>query len=462
MSSLSPSPHTTLHVEHAAALKDSAPAPDAGAAFVLESKGTWWHAGFHLTTAIMGPTVLTLPYALRGMGWWLGLASLTVVAAVTFYAYLLMSRVLDHCEGHGRRHIRFRELAADVLGSGFMFYFVVCVQTTINTGVAIGSILLAGDCLEIMYSSLFPNGPLKLYHFIIVVTVVLILLSQLPSFHSLRHINLASLLLSLGYTFFVVVGCIRAGVSRNAPPKDYSLSSSKSERSFDAFTSISILATVFGNGILPEIQATLAPPAAGKMVKGLIMCYWVIFFAFYSTAISGYWAFGKQVSSNVLKSLMPDNGPSLAPTWLLGITVIFVLLQLLAIGLVYSQVAYEIMEKNSADAKQGKFSKRNLIPRIILRTLYMVFCAFVAAMLPFFGDIAAVVGAIGFIPLDFVLPMLLYNMALRPRMSSPVYWVNVSVMVLFTGVGITGAFSSIRKLVLDANQFKLFSNNVVD
>lgn len=70
------------------------------------------------------------------------------------------------------------------------------------------------------------------------------------------------------------------------------------------------------------------------MVKGLIMCYWVIFFAFYSTAISGYWAFGKQVSSNVLKSLMPDNGPSLAPTWLLGITVIFVLLQLLAIGLV--------------------------------------------------------------------------------------------------------------------------------
>lgn len=78
--------------------------------------GTWWHAGFHLTTAIMGPTVLTLPYALRGMGWWLGLASLTVVAAVTFYAYLLMSRVLDHCEGHGRRHIRFRELAADVLG----------------------------------------------------------------------------------------------------------------------------------------------------------------------------------------------------------------------------------------------------------------------------------------------------------------------------------------------------------
>ncbi|KAM0908419.1 hypothetical protein ACQ4PT_015481 [Festuca glaucescens] len=128
------------------------PAPgadaDAGAAFVLESKGTWWHAGFHLTTAIVGPTVLTLPYALRGMGWALGLTALSLIAAVTFYEYSLMSRVLDHCEARGRRHIRFRELAADVLGSGWMFYFVVIVQTTINTGVSIGSILLAADCIE--------------------------------------------------------------------------------------------------------------------------------------------------------------------------------------------------------------------------------------------------------------------------------------------------------------------------
>jgi len=29
-----------------------------------------------------------------------------------------------------------------------MFYFVVTVQTAINTGVSIGAILLAADCLE--------------------------------------------------------------------------------------------------------------------------------------------------------------------------------------------------------------------------------------------------------------------------------------------------------------------------
>lgn len=62
-----------------------------------------------------------------------------------------------------------------------------------------------------MYSDLYPNGSLKLYEFIAMVTVVMIVLSQLPTFHSLRHINLVSLLLSLGYTFLVVGACINAG-----------------------------------------------------------------------------------------------------------------------------------------------------------------------------------------------------------------------------------------------------------
>ncbi|KAJ9706146.1 hypothetical protein PVL29_001618 [Vitis rotundifolia] len=435
---------------------------DAGAVFVLESKGTWWHAGFHLTTAIVGPTILTLPYAFRGLGWGLGFLCLTTMGLVTFYSYYLMSKVLDHCEKAGRRHIRFRELAADVLGSGWMFYFVIVIQAAINTGVGIGAILLGGECLQIMYSNLFPNGSLKLYEFIAMVTAVMIVLSQLPTFHSLRHINLVSLFLSLGYTFLVVGACIHAGTSKHPPPRDYSLEASESARVFNAFTSISIIAAIFGNGILPEIQATLAPPATGKMVKGLLMCYTVIFVTFYSAAVAGYWVFGNESSSNILKSLMPDEGPSLAPTWVLGLAVIFVLLQLFAIGLVYSQVAYEIMEKKSADVNQGLFSKRNLIPRIILRSLYMIFCGFMAAMLPFFGDINGVVGAIGFIPLDFILPMLLYNMTYKPPRSSLMYWINISIIIVFTGAGIMGAFSSIRKLILDAYKFKLFSSDVVD
>lgn len=449
-------------IENGSTAKVTPREDDAGAAFVLESKGDWYHAGFHLTTAIVGPSILALPFAFRGMGWGLGFFSLTVMGAVTFYSYYLMSLVLEHCEKSGHRHIRFRELAADILGSGWMFYFVIFIQTAINTGIAIGCILLAGDCLQIMYKEIQPAGTWKLYEFIAIVTGVMIFLSQMPTFHSLRHINLVSLFLSLGYTFLVTGACIYAGTLKDAPPRDYSLEDSSASRIFSAFTSISIIAAIFGNGILPEIQATLAPPATGKMVKGLVMCYSVIFITFYSAAISGYWVFGNKASSNILNSLMPDEGPALAPTWVLGLAVIFVLLQLFAIALIYSQVAYEIMEKKSADVKQGLFSKRNLIPRIILRSLYVIFCGFFAAMLPFFGDISAVVGAIGFIPLDFVLPMLLYNLTYKPPRSSYTYWVNNTIMIVFTCVGLLGSFSSIRKLIHDANKFKPFSSDVVD
>lgn len=120
------------------------------------------------------------------------------------------------------------------------------------------------------------------------------------------------------------------------------------------------------------------------------------------------------------------------------------------------------MEKKSADVNQGMFSRRNLLPRLFLRTIYMALCAFVAAMLPFFGGIDGVVGAIGFIPLDFILPMLLYNKTDNPSRTSLTFWLNISIIVVFTGTGIMGAFSSLRKLVLDAHKFKLFSSDVVD
>ncbi|RLM66695.1 hypothetical protein C2845_PM16G05490 [Panicum miliaceum] len=438
-------------------------AADAGAAFVLESKGTWWHAGFHMTTATVGPALLTLPYALRGLGWWLGVAALTALAAVTFHCYLLVSRVLDRCEAAGRRHIRFRELAADVFGSEWASYLVLVVQTAINAGVSIGSILLAADCLQIIYLHVAPHGHLKLYHFVIVVAVVLALLSQMPSLHSLRYINFGSLIVSVGYTMLVSAACICAGLSSNAPPKDYSLSSSNSARTFNAFLSISILASVFGNSILPEIQATLAPPASGKMTKALVLCYSVLSLTFYFPAITGYWAFGNQVRSNVLKSLMPDTGPWLAPTWLLILAVVLVLLQLIAIALVYSQVAYEIIETKSADAARGRFSRRNLAPRVALRTAYVAGCALVAAMLPFFGEIIAVVGAVGYIPLDVVIPVVMYNMALAPRggrRRSAAYLANVAIMVVFIGLGVIGAVASVRKLAINAGRFKLFSNGL--
>ncbi|KAK1357102.1 hypothetical protein POM88_050358 [Heracleum sosnowskyi] len=73
------------------------------------------------------------------MGWALGFFSLIVMGVVTFYAYYLMSLVLDYGENSGRRHIRFHELVADVLVGSYL---------SCNQIVSVGCILLARNCLQ--------------------------------------------------------------------------------------------------------------------------------------------------------------------------------------------------------------------------------------------------------------------------------------------------------------------------
>ena len=78
--------------------------------------GNWKHAGFHLSTSIASPVILSLPYAVAGLGWSAGILALVIVTAVSFTAYMLISQVLEQAELEGHRFLRFRDLGGYVLG----------------------------------------------------------------------------------------------------------------------------------------------------------------------------------------------------------------------------------------------------------------------------------------------------------------------------------------------------------
>jgi hypothetical protein len=83
------------------------------------------------------------------------------------------------------------------------------------------------------------------------------------------------------------------------------------------------------------LQATIAAPVKGKMLKGLCICYAVIAVTFFSVAISGYWAFGNQAKGTILANFMDNgNGRPLLPTWFLLMTNVFTLLQISAVSVV--------------------------------------------------------------------------------------------------------------------------------
>ncbi|CAJ2629443.1 unnamed protein product [Trifolium pratense] len=436
---------------------------DAGAKFVLVSRGSWLHCGYHLTTSIVGPVILTLPFSFTLLGWFGGIIWLVLAGVITFYSYNLLSIVLEHHAQLGRRQLRFRDMARDILGPKWAKYYIGPLQFIICFGTVIGGPLVGGKSLKFIYGLYHPEGSMKLYQFIIICGVVTMLLAQLPSFHSLRHINLISLILCVTYSTCLTVGSIYVGHSKNAPPRHYSVKGSDADKLFGVFNGISIIATTYASGIIPEIQATLAPPVKGKMFKGLCVCYSVIVATYFSVAISGYWAFGNAAGATVLSNYIEVTKLGelklLLPKWFFLMTNILILLQVFGLTAVYLQPTNELFETIFGDPKKEQFSMRNVIPRILSRSISVAAATVFAAMLPFFADIMALFGAFAFIPLDFILPMVFYNITFKPSKQSIIFWLNTLIGGGSSILVVIGGIAAIRQIALDAKNYSLFSDS---
>ena len=125
---------------------------------------------------------------------------------------------------------------------------------------------------------------------------------------------------------------------------------------------------------------------------------------------------------------------------------------------VYLQPINEVLEQTFGDPKSPEFSPRNLIPRLISRSLATAIATTIAAMLPFFGDIVSILGAFGVMPLDFILPPVFFNLTFKPSKKSPIFWLNVTIAVAFSIVGAIAAVAAVRQIVLDAKNYRLFAN----
>ncbi|KAH1222280.1 GABA transporter 1 [Glycine max] len=430
---------------------------DAGTLFVLKSKGSWIHCGYHLTTSIVSPSLLSLPYALTFLGWKAGIFCLVIGAFVSFYSFNLISLVLEHHAYLGNRHLLYRDMARDILGPRWGRYFVGPIQFAVCYNNEVLCALLGGQCMKAIYLLSNPNGTMKLYEFVVIFGCFMLILAQMPSFHSLRHINLVSSVMCLSYSACATAASIYIGKSSNAPEKDYSLKGDTTNRLFGIFNAIPIIATTYGSGIIPEIQATLAPPVKGKMLRSLCACYVVVLFSFFCVAISGYWAFGNQAEGLIFSSFVDSNKP-LAPKWLIYMPNICTIAQLIANGAEYLQPTNVILEQIFGDPESPEFSPRNVIPRLISRSLAVITATTIAAMLPFFGDMNSLIGAFGYMPLDFILPMIFFNMTFKPSKRSPILWLNVVIVIAFSALAAMATISTVRQIVLDAKTYRLFAN----
>ena len=70
----------------------------------------------------------------------------------------------------------------------------------------------------------------------------------------------------------------------------------------------------------------------------------------------------------------------------------------------------------------------------------------------------ALVGAVGFTPLDFVLPIMLWTKVNTHLVSLPLRLFNYLIMVIYIAVGILGAVGAVRTIDHNVSQYQVFAD----
>ncbi|KFM25230.1 Amino acid permease 2 [Auxenochlorella protothecoides] len=262
--------------------------------------------------------------------------------------------------------------------------------------------------------------------------------------------------------------------------------------------------------ILLEIQDTLRqPPKASKTMKPAAMAGISAAFAFYFTvAVVNYSAFGNNVSGFIL-----DAYPG--PKWLLVVGYVCILLHMVSAYQVFGQPIFDTIESHikafhlkraqaAADAEAlGKGAEelrriflRRMSPavserlsrlsatasmyrmstgfaneavplnedhyflplwqRLLCRTLYVILTTVVAIVMPFFTDMAGLVGALTFFPLSIFLPIRCWRVLYHPTgaFSALLWFVEISMGIVCA----CATVASVRGIILNWTTYKLFAS----
>ena len=185
-----------------------------------------------------------------------------------------------------------------------------------------------------MYWIFHGTGGPELWVWITTFGVVMAVLAQMPSFHSLWFINFIAIFLCLGYTAMVFGGfCIVASTKGFQTPS-YTVIGGSAAQLFGVFNAINLFATAYGNSVIPEIQGTMIAPIGNKMKHALIVTYTVVFLTYWPISFVGYWVFGNAANANPFYNLAPPGADQLMPKWMTFVGTFCLVAQLFAVAAV--------------------------------------------------------------------------------------------------------------------------------
>ncbi|KAG0353298.1 hypothetical protein BGZ54_002303 [Gamsiella multidivaricata] len=354
-----------------------------------------------LVCVIAGTGTLGMPHAVAQSGW-LG----TLVVALALFMSTTTGNMLIKCLY--LKSNSYQEIARDAYGPIGCYFAVGTVGLNLF-GCAILYIILAGTLIQTMVNTGHEDD-------------------------SRAGATLGVVLITVGMSIELLQE--RAAVTLSAAHKlvDWS----KIPMSF-----ATIAFAYGGNVVYPHLEQSMRYPRSWS--KALWLALSLCFVMYIMIAVAGYMAFGSDTRNPILDNL-PHGAWSIVAHSLITLHV------LLAAPILLTSLAMMIesaLEMRSPSFAQGT-KIQQFLKRAIPRTIIIVLVALIASVIPFFGDVMDLLGALTTCLLVFIMPILFYyrlggmsNASIAGRLWAWfIFLVGVVAMVL-------GTYDATKHLVRD-------------
>ncbi|KAL7122004.1 hypothetical protein ACP275_01G018800 [Erythranthe tilingii] len=394
--------------------------------------GNLWTASAHIITAIIGSGVLSLAWGVAQLGWIAGVATLVIFSAITLYT----SSLLADCYRSpltGKRNYTYKDVVKNNLGQT-MYVACAMVQYANLCGMVVGytitaSISMAAIQKSDCFHSRGHKNSCSVSHnpYMIGMGILEIFLSQIPNFHKLSMLSVVAAIMSFAYSS-IGVGLALAKVISGQGERttltgvEVGIGLSAAEKTWRMFRAFGDIAFAYTySQILVEIQDTLkaTPPENQVMKKANIVAVSTTTAFYMMCGCFGYAAFGNNAPGNLLTGF-----GFYEPFWLVDLANACIVLHLVGAYQVFAQPIFSAVElwankkwpksnfitreyKIGIGKKRNEFTSVNLM-RLIWRSSFVIVATLFALILPFFNDILAFLGAMGYWPLTVYFPIEMY------------------------------------------------------
>ncbi|CAM6122677.1 unnamed protein product [Calypogeia fissa] len=483
---------------------------DEGVPLKRSQNGKWWYATYHNVTVIVGSGVLGLPTAMVYLGWAGGTVVLVLSWGITLYTLWQMVEMYE-LEGQPRSST-YHELGQKAFGDRLGLWIVLPQQLTVFIGADIVYMVTGGESLWLFYQLLRCNvigqskldpvalgtgdqccGNIGRATFTVFFAGIQLFLAQLDGFNSIASISLGASLMAICYCI-IAVEAGRHGLKNHQSysPQELSINSNcktsyhipddkTANLVFGVFSALGILAFAYaGHSVVLEIQETLPSskekPSKHAMWRGVLVAYIIVAMCYFPVAILGYWAFGIYLASIGNSRRNPGNGNILLqlghPPRVIAAANMMVFIHVTGSYLVYAMPAFDLMEKILVKKYHVlvlienifvKFriarptTKRSItVMRLLTRSVYVCFTAFIAFTFPFFQDLLAFFGGFAFTPTTYFLPCIIWLRLMKPKAFTLVWFFNWFFIVLGVLLTLCATIGGMWNIIIDSSHYNFY------